>query len=49
MNQSTTGLGVVNKAANIMYTVIATALSLANIYVLIAGNQTSAITIALTV
>ncbi len=48
MNQSTTGISVVNKAANIMYTVIATVLSLANIYVLIAGNQTSAITIALT-
>ncbi|MBO4808779.1 MAG: hypothetical protein J5537_07025 [Lachnospiraceae bacterium] len=48
MNQSTTGIGVVNKAANIMYTVIATALSLANIYVLIVGNQTAAITIALT-
>ena len=48
MNQSTTGIGVVNKAANIMYTVIATALSLANIYVLIVGNQSAAITIALT-
>lgn len=48
MNQTTTGTGVVNRAANIMYTVIATVLSLANIYVLIVGNQTSAVTIALT-